>query len=519
MPWPARAVHAGLALTFAFGMRSTSEDGQPSGSVQTPSDAEPPHSEPRRLRFRRPGLSLAAFPAYLSAFLPYTLQTRLTHGTVTHRVLSLAWPSVMEQSLVTLIGLVDAYIVGHLGAVALAGVGLGGQVLNLTAALFTAVGVGATALIARHVGAGEPEEANQLARQAMLLALALGLAAAVVGVALARPIMQVFGAASEVVEAGADWLRVVAPSFATLGVLLVGTAALRGGGDTRTPLLVMVLVNIVNVVIAWALTRGLWGLPRLGVVGTGLGAAAGQFAGGLAVLVLLFSGRGALKLGWRLPRPDLARLKRILNIGLPAGAEQILLQVALVNLAIVIAKFGTADYAAHQIGLRIAAVSFLPGWGFSVAATTLVGQELGAGRPERARQATYTSFWLALGVMTTMAVLLFVGNDFILRLFTSDEAVIAAGKVVITTSAFVQPLMAASFVFSGALRGAGDTRATMVITVVSIWGLRLAAAYGLGVVLGLGLFGAWLAIGLDFAFRAALFWMRFRSGRWEGVKV
>ena len=480
---------------------------------------EPPADPPRTLRFRRPGLSLLTSPAYLVALLPYRLQARLTEGSVTRRVLSLAGPSVLEQSLVTLIGLVDAYIVGHLGAVALASVGLGSQVVNLIAALFAAVGVGATAVIARHIGAGQPEEANRVARQAMLLALGLGLAVAVLGTLLAGPILAVFGAAPEVAAEGARWLRVVAPSFAGLGVLLVGTAALRGGGDTRTPLLVMVLVNLVNVVIAWSLTRGLWELPRLGVLGTAVGAAAGQLAGGAAILVLLARGRGALRLGWRLPSPDLARLRRILNIGLPAGAEQILLQVALFNLAIVIARLGTAAYAAHQIGLRIAAISFLPGWGFGVAATTLMGQELGAGRPDRARQATHTSFWLALVVMTTMAVVLLLGNEYILRLFTNDPEVVAAGHVVISASAFIQPLMAASFVFSAGLRGAGDTRATMVITVAAVWGLRLAAAYVFAIVLGLGLLGVWLAFGLDFAARAALFWLRFRTGKWQTVKV
>ena len=121
--------------------------------------------------------------------------------------------------------------------------------------------------------------------------------------------------------------------------------------------------------------------------------------------------------------------------------------------------------------------------------------------------------------MTSMAVVLWFGNESILRLFTNDADVIAAGRIVITTSAFIQPLMAASFVFSGALRGAGDTRSTMLITVFAIWGLRLAAVYGLGLVLGLGLYGAWLAVGLDFAFRAGLFWWRFRGGRWEGMKV
>ncbi|MGH2523101.1 MAG: MATE family efflux transporter, partial [Anaerolineales bacterium] len=365
-----------------------------------------PFTEPRRLRFRRPGLSLAAFPAFVVQFLPYRLQARLAEGTTARRVWTLAWPSVMEQSLVTLIGLVDAYIVGHLGAAALAGVGLGGQVLNLTAALFGAVGVGATALIARHIGAEEPDEANHLAGQAMLLAFGIGLSAALICFIFAEGIIRALGAAPEVVVTGSAWLRVVAPSFALIGVLLVGTASLRGTGDTRTPLAVMIVVNLVNVGVAWTLTRGLFGLPKLGVVGTGLGASSGQLIGGLAILFILLRGRGALRVrvDARLPTPDLARLRRVLNIGLPAGAEQVLLQVALLNLAAIISHFGTPAYAAHQIGLRISALSFLPGWGFSVAATTLVGQELGARQPERARRATYASFLFALAVMSVMGL-------------------------------------------------------------------------------------------------------------------
>jgi len=487
--------------------------------VETSAEENSLLAEPRRLRFRRPGISLAAFPAFIYAFLPYTLQTRLTEGTTLHRVLTLAWPSVMEQSLVTLIGLVDAYIVGHLGAAALAGVGLGGQVLNLTAALFGAVGVGATALIARSIGAQEPEEANRLARQAFVLALVVGLLAAAIAFVFAVPIMRGFGAAPDVIVAGSAWLRVVAPSFALLGVLLVGTASLRGAGDTRTPLAVMIAVNVVNVVVALTFTRGLLGMPKLGVVGSGLGAMSGQIIGGATVIFLLARGRGQLKLGWRLPRPDFDRLRRILNIGLPAGAEQVLLQVALVNLAVVIAGFGTAAYAAHQVGLRISALSFLPGWGFSVAATTLVGQELGARRPERARRATYVSFWLALIVMSGMGLFLLLFDAPILRLFTDDAAVIREGVVVIRTCALIQPVMAASFVFSGGLRGAGDTRTTMLITVGSIWALRLVAAYVLGSLLGLGLLGAWLGVGVDFSFRALLFWLRFRGGKWAALRV
>jgi putative MATE family efflux protein len=425
----------------------------------------------------------------------------------------------MEQSLVTLIGLVDTYIVGHLGAAALAGVGLGGQVVNLTAAFFGAVGIGGTALIARSIGAQEPEEANRLAHQALLLALVIGSLAAFVCFALAEPIMRGFGAAPDVVITGSTWLRVVSPSFALIGVLLVGTAALRGCGDTRTPLTVMVLVNIVNVAVAWTFTRGLFGLPRLGVAGSGLGAMSGQMIGGLAVIALLARGRGPLRLGLTLPRPDFARLKRLLNIGMPAGLEQVLLQVALLNLAVIISQFGTAAYAAHQVGLRIAALSYLPGWGFSVAATTMVGQALGARHPERALQSTHIALLLAILVMSVMGVFLFLFDEPILRLFTDDAQVIREGVIVIRTAALIQPIMATSFVFGGALRGAGDTRATLAITVSSIWILRLTAAYVLGIVLGLGILGAWLGVGVDFAFRATLFALRFRSGKWAALRV
>jgi len=484
-------------------------------------DAVAEASEPSAstLRTRPPGLSLAAFPALIFNLLPNRWQARLTEGSVARRVLTLAWPSVAEQSLITLIGLVDAYIVGHLGAAALAGVGLGGQVMNLVAAVFGAVGVGATALVARSIGAHDPEEANRLARQAVLLALVIGMIAALMTFGFAPNLMLWLGAAPDVADKGVAWLRTVAPAFGLIGVLLVGNASLRGAGDTRSPLWVMVLVNIANVGVAWAFTRGLFGLPNLGVVGSALGAMSGQIIGGVMVLALLIRGRGPLKLALSWPAPDPDRLKRLLNIGLPAGAEQVLLQIALLNLAAIISQFGTAAYAAHSIGLRIAALSYLPGWGFSVAATTLVGQELGAKNPERARQSTYAAYALALALMTLMGALLFIFEEPILRLFTTDAAVLAAGAIVIHSSALQQPLLATAFVFSGALRGAGDTRAAMLISLTSIWGLRLAAAYLLGVVFGLGLFGAWLGIAVDFSFRALMFWLRFRSGKWATLRV
>jgi MATE family multidrug resistance protein len=322
-----------------------------------------------------------------------------------------------------------------------------------------------------------------------------------------------------VVEQGTRYLRTVAPSFAFFSVLLIGNAVMRGAGDTRTPLLVMMAVNVINIGVAWSLTQGVAGLPKLGVVGSGLGAASGQTIGGLIVLALLVRGRAGIRLGLQMPRWDPGRIRRILNIGLPAGAEQILLQFALTSLTVVIARFGTEAYAAHQVAWRIAQLSFLPGWGFAVAASTLVGQELGARQPQRASESGYVAFRAALIVMTVMAVIIFVFGSVLIRMFIDDPLVIAQGVPILRIAALIQPMMAASFVFSGGLRGAGDTRATLAITIFSVWGLRVIITWLLGQWFGLALIGAWIAIAADFTFRGLMFWWRFRSGKWQSIRV
>jgi MATE family multidrug resistance protein len=442
-----------------------------------------------------------------------------TDPSLARRVLTLAWPAVIEQTLAMMISLVDFYIVGHLGAAALDGVGLGGQILNLTVAFLSAVGVGATALVARHIGAQEPEDATRTARQSIVLAVLIGLLMALIGSILTRPIIALFGGEPEVVEQGTRYLGTIAPSFLFVSVLLIGNAVLRGAGDTRTPMLIMLIVNVINISVAWSLTQGVAGLPRLGVVGSGLGAASAQTAGGLIVLTLLVRGRAGIQLGLRRPRWDPGRIGRILNIGLPAGAEQILLQFALTSLTVVIARFGTEAYAAHQVTWRIAQLSFLPGWGFAVAASTLVGQELGARQPQRASESGYVAFRAALMVMTVMAAIIFLFESALIRMFIDDPLVMAQGIPILRIAALIQPAMAASFVFSGALRGAGDTRVTLAITIFSVWVLRVIITYLLSQAFGLALLGAWIAIAVDFSFRGLMFWRRFHSGKWQSIRV
>lgn len=447
--------------------------------------------------------------------------------TVRRRVLTLAWPAVVEMMLAMSVGLINTYIVGHLGSTALTAVGLSGQITVLGTVLFGALGVGSTALVARFIGAGDPDEANRIAQQSVLMAVVIGLFTALLIFASAPQLLSLLGAESDVVSIGTGYLRLLSIGVILLPILLTGTAILRGAGDTRTPMLVMLCVNVIDASLGWSLAHGIGPLPELGVSGPGISASLGRSVGALLVLALFVRGRGQIHLkllqktdyGWALPRPDKERIKRILNIGLPSGGEQLLMRVAQVMIAIIITALGTQVYASHQISIQILSLSFMPGWGFAVASTTLVGQELGAGRPDRAEQSNYESLRLALIVMCGVGLLLFLFPEPIIRIFNTEPEVVNNGIQALRIAALTQPLLALSFVFSGSLRGAGDTRSTLIILGFSMWFVRLPISWLASGPLGWGLQGAWAGISADFAVRSLLLGWRFRSGKWQNIKV
>jgi len=478
--------------------------------------------------------------------LAHALKTRLTDER-THSVLSLALPAVGEQMLNMLVGLADTFMVGHLGASAVAAVGLSNQAVMLVTTFFAAVATGVTALVARHIGARETGAAEGILGQGYLLGAALGLLGTVLSLALAVPIMIALRAPADVVIPGANYLSIVSTTFLLAAWMFIGNAALRGSGDTRSPMLVMLAVNIVNIAVAYLFIYGPGPFPQLGVEGSALGAAAGRGVGGLLVTGLLLRGRaihrrstssgveeqeaasaldnaGAsaadgerLRLRPRLLQPDAVPLRRILNIGLPAGAEQLMMRLGMITYATTVAALGTAAFAAHQIALQAESLSYMPGFGFAVAATTLVGQGLGAGDPGRAKADTYQAYRLALVLMSFMGLIFFFFPEQIMSIFIEDPAVIRLGVWPLRLVAFSQPMLATMMVFAGALRGAGDTRATLGITAAGLWLVRVPLAFLLTPTLGL--VGAWIAMGVDLNLRGLGMLLRFRSGKWATIKV
>ena len=433
------------------------------------------------------------------------------------RVLRLAVPSAGEMLLGMLVGLVNTYLVGHLGAASLTAVGLGVQWSMAAMVLFTAVGTGATALTARMIGARDMAGANRVVGQALAIAFACGLLSSTLLVGFAEPAMVLMGARGEALAQGVLYLRIVSTVFPISSLMFIGNACMRGAGDARTPLLVMAAVNVVNVAIAWGLVEGIGPLPALGVRGAAWGSAAGRVVGGLLVVGLLIKGRGGLQLRWR--GPDREIIWRILRVGLPASLDQLIFRFGMLVWVRIVASLGTVAYAAHQVALNAESISFMPGWGFAMAATTLVGQGLGASDHERAERDAMLCFGIAAIFMSVMGVVFFVSAPQIMGLFTDEVEVIALGSMPLRLIGVVQPLLAAMMVFAGGLRGAGDTLTPMLVNGASVWLLRVPLSLLAIHWFDWGLTGVWLVMALDLTLRGIVLLWQFRCGRWKTVEV
>jgi putative MATE family efflux protein len=385
--------------------------------------------------------------------------------------------------------------------------------------LFGAIATGSTALIARFTGGKDWQGANHVLVQSILLGAVIGLVATALGVGLSGPALKVLGAEPDVASLGSTYLRIVSSIYFFSTLMFIGNACLRGAGDTRTPLYIMLVVNALNIVVTWTAINGPFGLPRLGVAGSALGAATGRLVGGVLVIAMLLKGRAGIQLRLRGARADASLVRRILRVGLPSGLEQLLFRSGHMAFARVIAGLGTVSFAANHVAVNAWALSFMPGFGFAVAATTLVGQGLGAGEPEMAERRGYTAFRMGATLMGIMGLLFLLYPSQIVGIFVNDPEVIAAGTLPLRMVGLIQPILAASIIFAGALRGAGDTRFPMVVTGTSIWLLRVPLSYVLALVLGWGLAGAWAALAFDLCVRGLLNALRFRAGRWKTINV
>ncbi len=447
-------------------------------------------------------------------------QGELSRRQVQSRIWNLAYPAIIEQLLVTLVSMADMIMVGSLGASAIAAIGISNQPIFTANAIFSAVSIGSTALIARLMGAQDYELANKAARQSLILAISSSLVL-MVGVFVFAPAMIHFmHAAPDVAPLAITYSRIMGVSLVFSLTSMILNGVLRGAGDMRTPMRVNVVANIINIVFNYLLIFGIGPFPQLGVAGAAISTLLAHIVAFCLVLSVFFSGKFVLtfKRGQSY-RPDWEIIKRILNVGLPASVEQLIMRVGMMFYARTVSSLGTTAYAAHQIAINSEGITFTPGMGFSMASTTLVGQSLGAKMPERAKRFGVESRHLAMLTMGTLGLLLFFFPTQIIGFYTDDPAVIEQGVICLRIIALVQPVMGATFVMMGSLRGAGDTRFVMLVTMLGIWIGRLGTAYLLVKGLDMGLAGAWIAMAVDHIIRGSISSLRFHQGGWQKARV
>ena len=433
------------------------------------------------------------------------------------RVLGLAGPVIGENFLETLLGIIDTLLVAGLGAVAIAGVGSALQVMFFMISALSALAVGSAVLVAQAIGASDTARASRLARQSLIWSVIFSIPLTLVGFWLSHPIIGAFGLEPQVAQIGAQYLQVTMGTVVVLVALFIGGGVLRGAGDARTPMLVTALANVVNVGLAYGLIYGHFGLPALGPVGSAWATFMARMLALVVLVGVLWRGRNGVTIsgpgGWL---PDLKVARQVLGIGIPAALEQVLVSSAFLALALVVARLGTEVLAAHRIAFNALSLSFLPGIGFGIAATALVGQSIGAQRIAEGGAAARVATWWAVIWMTAIAALLVIFAPQVFHLFTTDAAVIAAGVPGLRMLALTQPFWAVLFVQSGALRGTGNTRFPLLITGIGIW-LSVGLAFALIETIGGGLLAVWAAFLVFAPLMAFLMWRRFRRTVGEGL--
>ncbi len=435
-------------------------------------------------------------------------------------VINLAWPAVLEQLLVQVFNMVDMMMVGGVGPAAIAAIGLTNQPIFLAMAAFMALNVGTTALVARFIGAGEIDEANTAARQSLLLTVVLGMIATAALYFFAEPIVLFMGAEPDAVGYGVDYMRSISFGFIPQTIGMCVTAMLRGAGDTRTPLRFNLIGNGINVIGNYLLINGHLGFPRLEVFGAGLATSFGRLIIMILSLYAISNGKSVLHISLKdkfTPRFDL--ISRVVKVGAPAMLEQLIMRFGMITYTRVVSSLGTMVYAAHQIGMNILGLSFSPGMGFGMAATSLVGRSLGRKRPDWAETYGWQTSWVGNLVATFMGVVFFFGGSFLASLYTDDPLVIKNAATALKIIALVQPLQSTQFILAGALRGAGDTRWPLISTLVGVAVVRVVLAKVFVDVLGWALVGAWLATAIDQCTRSAFIYFRYRSGHWKATQV
>lgn len=446
-------------------------------------------------------------------------QQDFTEGAIPRAVLLLAIPMVLEMAMESLFGVVDVFFVSRLGADAVAAVGLTESLLTLVFAIALGLSMGTTALVARRIGEKDPEAAATAASQSILVSVVASALIAVAGAVFAPQLLRLMGAAPAVTRDGAAFTRIILGGIATVMLLFQINAIFRGAGDASIAMRALWLSNGINIVLNPCLIFGLGPFPELGLTGSAIGTTIGRGVGVLYQISVLARGQGRVVIRRRHWRLEPAVMRSLLRVSLNGMFQYFIGMASWLGLVRIIALFGSDALAAYTIAVRILVFALLPAWGMANAAATLVGQNLGAGKPDRAERSVWlTGFYNAV-FLGTVGVVFIVFAKQVVGMFTSDPAVIPIAVDCLRYTSYGYIAYGYGMVMVQAFNGAGDTATPTTINLFCYWLWEIPLAYVLAISMKLGTDGVFLSILIAESTLAVSGVVAFRRGRWKRKKV
>lgn len=432
-------------------------------------------------------------------------------------ILKIAFPTIVDTFAQTLLAAFDMMMVGSLGAWAISSVGVGSAAFNAIIPAMMAVGIGTSALLSRAYGAKNIEEGKKTVVQSLIIVIPLSIFISFLFIFFSKEILHFIGNSNDInISEAIKYQNITSLGMVFLGVNFVFSSSYRSISKTNIPMGVNLICLILNVILNYIFIF----IIKWGVFGAGFATTISRLSVTIIYIYLtfftekywIFLKRNNLKI-------DGLMIKRIIKVGIPAAVEQLALRFGMLIFEMMVISLGNINYAAHKIAGTAEAFSFNVGFAFSVAATTLVGQQLGKNSPKMAAKNGYACVILCVLIMSSVGFLFFLVPELMISLFTKELDVKKLASSALRVVSICQPFLAASIVFSGALRGAGDTKSVLLVTFLGIFLIRIPTTYFFLYILKTGLLGAWIVMTIDLAIRSLIGFYIFKKGKWKHLVV
>jgi putative MATE family efflux protein len=446
-------------------------------------------------------------------------QTDLTRGSIGKAVFLLSVPMILEMALESVFTVVDAFYVGQLGPDALAAVGVTEAVVTLIFAVAIGISMGTTAMVARRIGENNPELASKTAAQSIWFGLFISAPIAIIGLIFPREILIIMGASPEVVETGWGFTAMLLGGNITIMLIFILNAVFRGAGDAVIAMRILWIANGINILLDPMFIFGVGPFPELGVTGAAVATTIGRGTGVLLQLYVLFSAKGRIRINRTNLKPDVKLLIKLLKVSIGGIFQFIIATSSWLALVRILAIFGSAALAGYTIAIRIIIFAILPSWGMANAAATLVGQNLGAGNPERAEKSVWITGFSNFFFLMSVAVVFITIPEYLVGIFTNDAETLAIGSVALRTISYGYGFYAFGMVMVQAFNGAGDTYTPTKINFFIYWMFQIPLAYTLAKALGFGPDGVFWAIMVAEAMLTIVGVIIFKRGKWKEKKI